>query len=67
MAFCISFPSGFFLMRYLVFPESDLRGRVQLFRYLAAGAVQPVSFLNYVFMRILCGVSVIFYPTVARG
>lgn len=34
MAFCVSFPTGFFLMRHLVFPGSNLKGRVQLFRYL---------------------------------
>src|ERR1700760_363909 len=33
MSFCITFPTGFFLMRYVVFPESSLHGRVQLFRY----------------------------------
>jgi putative flippase GtrA len=63
MAFCISFPSGFFLMRYLVFPESDLRGRVQLFRYFLL--VLTCLFLNYVFMRIFVEYCYL-YPTVAR-
>src|SRR5436190_23918008 len=31
MAFIISFPTGFFLMRTVVFHDSNLRGRVQLF------------------------------------
>src|SRR6476661_3124738 len=33
-AFCLSFPTGFYLSRYVVFQESSIRGRVQLFRYL---------------------------------
>ncbi|MBL7773992.1 MAG: GtrA family protein [Chitinophagaceae bacterium] len=32
-SFCVSFPTGFFLNRLIVFTESELRGRVQLFRY----------------------------------
>lgn len=34
IAFAISFPTGFWLMRSIVFTNSDLRGRVQLFRFL---------------------------------
>ena len=33
VAFCISFPIGFTLSRHIVFPESNLHGRVQFFRY----------------------------------
>jgi putative flippase GtrA len=33
IAFCISFPAGFTLSRYIVFPESNLHGRIQFFRY----------------------------------
>jgi putative flippase GtrA len=33
ISFCISFPIGFILSRYIVFPESNIRGRKQLFRY----------------------------------
>lgn len=32
-SFAVSFPTGFFLNRLIVFTESELRGRVQLFRY----------------------------------
>ena len=35
-SFCINFPIGFVLSRYIVFPESNLRGKVQLFRYALA-------------------------------
>ncbi|MCP6473824.1 hypothetical protein NL509_28680, partial [Klebsiella pneumoniae] len=30
---CITFPMGFLLNKYLVFTQSTLRGRQQLFRY----------------------------------
>jgi putative flippase GtrA len=33
IAFSISFPIGFTLSRHIVFPESNLHGRVQFFRY----------------------------------
>jgi putative flippase GtrA len=33
ISFCVNFPLGFFLSRHIVFTESNLRGRKQLFRY----------------------------------
>jgi len=33
VAMSISFPLGFTLSRYVVFPESNLHGKIQLFRY----------------------------------
>jgi putative flippase GtrA len=50
IAFCISFPSGFWLMRSIVFSDSVLRGRVQLFRYFLLVAVCII--LNYVFLKL---------------
>jgi putative flippase GtrA len=50
MAFCVSFPTGFFLMRHLVFPGSNLKGRVQLFRYLllvVACLLLNLSFIKF--------------------
>lgn len=38
IAFSISFPAGFILSRHVVFPESNLHGRIQLFRYILATA-----------------------------
>jgi len=38
VAFCISFPIGFTLSRHIVFPESNLHGRIQFFRYVMATA-----------------------------
>ncbi len=34
ISFCISFIVGFILLKYLVFVDSNLKGRIQLFRYL---------------------------------
>jgi len=50
IAFCISFPAGFILSRHIVFPESNLHGRIQLFRY----ALTTVSFivLTYVLIKL---------------
>lgn len=50
IAFCISFPTGFWLMRSIVFSDSVLRGRVQLFRYFLLVAVCII--LNYVFLKL---------------
>lgn len=33
MSFMVNFPTGFFLMKFVVFSESNIRSRVQLFRY----------------------------------
>lgn len=33
VSFCVNFVVGFLLMRYVVFVDSNLRGRIQLFRY----------------------------------
>lgn len=63
IAFCITTPIGFFLMRTVVFEESNLRGRVQAFRYLLL-----VCFclgLNYVLIRFFVNVCH-FYPTVSN-
>jgi putative flippase GtrA len=60
ISFCISFPSGFLLSKYVVFPDSNLKGRIQLFRYMLL--VGTCVLLNYIFIKIFvewCG----FYPT----
>lgn len=63
IAFCVSFPVGFLLSKYVVFTTSELRGRVQLFRYLLIVAVNLV--LNYVFLKVMVEY-MSFYPTIAR-
>ena len=63
ISFSISFPMGFALSKYLVFPESNLKGRVQLFRY--ALLVSMCILLNYVFLKFFvewCH----FYPTPSK-
>jgi putative flippase GtrA len=49
-AFCITFPIGFYYSRYLVFSESNLRGRVQLVRYFSM--VLACIAMNYMFLKI---------------
>jgi putative flippase GtrA len=63
IAFCVSFPVGFLLSKYVVFTKSELRGRVQLFRYLLIVGVNLV--LNYVFLKTMVEY-LDFYPTIAR-
>ncbi|WP_207493397.1 GtrA family protein [Aridibaculum aurantiacum] len=48
-AFCVSFPVGFYFSRYLVFTESNLRGRIQLVRYFVL--VLACIGLNYIFIK----------------
>jgi hypothetical protein len=33
LSFCITFPVGFFMSKYVVFSDSAIKGRIQLFRY----------------------------------
>jgi putative flippase GtrA len=63
MSFAVSFPIGFFLMRNIVFTESTLHGRVQLFRYFLLVVI--CILLNYVFLKIFVERMHI-YPTVAK-
>lgn len=63
MAFFISFPIGFLLMRFIVFQHSYLRGRVQLFRYFLSVCVSLL--LNYVFLKVLVERMQI-YPTISK-
>ena len=63
MAFLLSFPTGFLLMRFVVFQESSLKGRVQLFRYFVTVSVSLL--LNYFFLKLFVEKFQIF-PTVAK-
>lgn len=63
MSFCVTFPIGFLLSKYIVFNKSELRGRVQLFRYLLVVAINLI--LNYSFLKIMVEY-MNFYPTIAR-
>lgn len=50
MAFCITFPTGFFLAKYVTFSQSELKGRIQLFRY--GLTVVMCILLNYIFLKL---------------
>lgn len=50
VSFAISFPMGFTLSKFVVFSHSELRGRVQLFRY--GLTVLSCIGLNYLFLKL---------------
>ena len=45
ISFCVNFIVGFILMKYVVFVDSNLKGRIQLFRYLLSFILNLI--LNY--------------------
>lgn len=63
LAFFITFPVGFYLSRYVVFTESNLRGRTQLTRYLLL--VLACIALNYMFLKLFVEQFHI-YPTISK-
>ncbi len=50
IVFPITFLSGFLLAKYVTFNASELRGRIQLFRY--GLTVSGAIFLNYFFLKL---------------
>lgn len=53
ISFCVSFPTGFFLSKFVVFSDSYLKGRVQLFRY---GTLQALNvLLNWALLHLFAG------------
>jgi putative flippase GtrA len=63
ISFLISFPTGFMLMRHIVFPDSNLQGRIQLFRYFLLVLICVI--LNYFFIRLFVE-HFHLYPTVSK-
>ena len=63
MAFCVSFPTGFLMSKYIVFNTSPLRGRIQFLRYILIVGINLL--LNYTIIKILVE-EMHFYPTIAR-
>ena len=63
MAFCVTFPLGFLLNKYIVFNTSYLRGHVQLFRYMLIVALNLL--LNYLILNLLIQY-LHFFPTIAK-
>jgi putative flippase GtrA len=51
ISFCVTFPFGFFLMKYVVFSDSTMRGRIQLFRYFMLYLFNLA--LNYIILKVL--------------
>ena len=51
VAFFINFPIGFMLMKFVVFIDSNIRGRIQLFRYFFVFVSNLV--LNYALLKML--------------
>lgn len=62
-AFLITFPTGFLLSKYIVWTESNIRGRIQLFRYLLLVMANIV--LNYVLLKFFIEICHI-YPTPSK-
>ena len=63
MSFFIAFPFGFFLMKYVVFTDSRMRGKVQIVRYFLLYLIN--LFLNYVLLKLFVEILFI-YPTFAQ-
>src|SRR5688572_8992010 len=63
IAFVVSFPTGFYLNRNVVFTGSTLKGGVQLFRYFLLVIICII--LNYIFIKLFVE-QFHFYPTVSK-
>lgn len=63
MSFCITFPVSFILLRIIVFPDSYMRKRVQIFRYFSVVVLN--MFLNYVLLKFFVELLGI-YPTPSK-
>jgi putative flippase GtrA len=63
LSFCINFPFGFFLMKYVVFSNSNVKGRIQLFRYFSLYLFTLV--LNYILLKVFVE-NLHVYPTIAQ-
>jgi putative flippase GtrA len=50
LSFCVSFVVGFLLNKYVVFTGSNLRGRIQLFRYFLSFSINLV--INYLLLKL---------------
>lgn len=63
LSFCVSFPVGFFMSKYVVFVDSALKGRIQLFRYFMICLFNLA--LNYILLKILVEYFLM-YPVLAQ-
>jgi putative flippase GtrA len=62
LCFVIAFSIGFLLNKFVVFTESQLMGRVQLFRYAVSAGFSWLG--NYLLLKILIE-GLYFYPSIA--
>jgi putative flippase GtrA len=62
-SFAFSFPFGFFLMKYVVFSDSNMKGKVQLVRYFLLYLTNLV--MNYGLLKLLVE-SLHIYPVLAQ-
>lgn len=62
-AFIFTFPTGFLLSKYVVWTESNIQGKVQLFRYFLLVLTNII--LNYVLLKFFVEVCHI-YPTPSK-
>lgn len=63
ISFLFSFPVGFLLLKYVVFSDSNIKVRVQLFRYFMVCIFNLA--LNYILLKILVERMHV-YPTIAQ-
>lgn len=63
IASAVTIPIGFLFSKYLVFQESNIKGRIQLFRYMSLVLVCFV--LNYWMLRLFVNI-LHFYPTASQ-
>ena len=63
ISFCVTFPIGFFMSKYVVFNDSAMKGRIQLFRYFMICLFNLA--LNYILLKILVERAHI-YPVLAQ-
>lgn len=61
--FIISFLIGFLLMKYVVFTESELKGRIQLFRYGISAAITFTA--NWILLKVFVE-HFEFFPSIAN-
>ena len=50
VSFCITLPVGFFMAKYVVFSDSKMKGRIQLFRYFMICLFNLI--LNYILLKV---------------
>lgn len=63
LSFAVTFPVGFFMSKYVVFSDSSMKGRIQLFRYMMVCLFNLA--LNYLLLKIFVEKFHI-YPVIAQ-